>query len=95
LKRDAGLAGAAFPQQNEIADDRDIVVPWDTVITVWTMGRREDDRFVAGEPPDADIEKRADHGAEDEGEYVKVNSKYQLCTNRFNSNPFKPAKLLE
>jgi hypothetical protein len=95
LKRDAGLTGAAFPPQYEIADDRDIVVPWDLVVTVWAMGRREDNRLVFWQATDAYIQKRTDHGAEDEGEYVKENRKNQLCTNRFKFNSHKPSKQLE
>ncbi len=41
------------------------------------MGRGEDDRLVAGESADADIQEGADHGAEDESEDVKGNREYQ------------------
>jgi hypothetical protein len=95
LKRNAGLAGTALAGQDEIADDRDIVVPWDPVITVRAMGRGEDNRLVFRQATDAYIQKRADHGAKDENENVKGNREYQLCSRGINSNPFKSSNLLE
>jgi len=95
LYGDGPLAGTAFPAQDEIAKNRDIVVKGYLEVTVRAVGRREDDRLVAGESADADIQKGADHGAEDEGEDVKGDGEDQLCSMGIDSNSFKPANLLE
>jgi hypothetical protein len=71
LGRNAGLAGTALPTQGNIAQQRDIVVPADPVITLQAVGRREYNGFLLRQPINADIEKRADHSAEDEGEYIE------------------------
>lgn len=95
LYGDRPLAGTAFPAQDEVAENRDIVVKGYLEVAFRAVGGREDDRLVAGKPADADIKEGADHGAEDEGEDVKGNREYQLCTRGINSSSFKPGKLLE
>ena len=71
LDGDAGLAGAAFAAENEVAENGDIVVPGYPVIAGRAVGRREDDGFVLRQTAYADIQERTDHGAEDKGEDVK------------------------
>jgi len=75
LGRYPSLAGTAFPAEGDIAENRDIVVKGYLEITVRAVGGRKYDRLVAGETTDADIEEGADHGAEDEGEYVEDNER--------------------
>jgi hypothetical protein len=64
-------AAAAFPAQQQVTDQGDVVIPADAVITVGTMGGRRDNRFPLGQAADADIEKRADNHAENQGEQGK------------------------
>jgi hypothetical protein len=71
LDGDAGLAGAASAAENEVADNRNIIVPAYPVIASRAVGRREYDGFAFRQTAYAYIQERTDHGAEDKCEDVK------------------------
>ena len=68
---DGRMAGAALCPEDKKTDERDIVIPADLVAAHRAGRRRKDNRLILRQTADADVEKRADNRAEDEGEYVE------------------------
>ena len=65
---DGLFAGAAAAQQDQVREDRDVVVAGDHRPAGGTLGPAHPDWLVAREPVDHHVEKRADDGAEAAGE---------------------------
>ena len=85
LGRNGGTAGAAFPSQNQVAENGNIIVPGNFSVTCRAVGRREDNRHLFREPVDAHIQERADYRTENEDENVdcyRKRHKTLLCTAR-------------
>ncbi len=66
LDRNGLMTEAASASQEEVTEDRNIVIKPDGMVTVRAVGPREDNRFISRQPTDADVQKAADEGPEDD-----------------------------
>lgn len=65
LQRDRNLAGSAFPPQDKIAENRDVLVPVQVGSAFGAVrGRKNHGLGLIRQPEDDDIEERADQGTE-------------------------------
>ena len=86
-----GLAAVPAPApQDQPAQHGDVVVRADGFAAFRAVGGRKNDGFPLGYPPDADIEKTADHGPEDERNNVQEYS-HSLISRRAREPKQKPA----
>ena len=56
-ERDPGATVPAPSQEQKVADDRDVVVEWDSGSTLRATGRRADNRFTEGNAVNAHVEE--------------------------------------
>jgi len=66
LNGNGSFAVSASPSQQEIADQRDIIVKSDWFLAMRAVRARPDNRLLFRQPANADIQKAANHSPEDD-----------------------------
>ena len=70
MKGNRGTAGPAFASKEDVGEDRDVIVEFNSALAAWTGGRRTNQAQVVGKAIDDHVEEAAPSEAEEEENYL-------------------------